>query len=156
MLRVMAAGAAVLLALSACAHDISAGQPVDVPASAGVIGVGCTVGELGVGPSQVSGLVTVEADPSSVVAIWSPGGNASPCQNVRTTGGQPAARALAHDVRTAPMFPRGTRNCPSDDGAGCSSISLFLADRMSTWWSDSGAAAALAHPTVDFDRGPPR
>lgn len=116
--------AVVLVALTACSHHIGAGQPVDVPPSAAVTGVGCTVYEPGVGHAPVSGLVNVDPDPSSVVAIWSPGGNASPCQNLRTTGGRTGARALAHDVRTAPKFPSGTFNCPSDDGAG---VRLYFA-----------------------------
>lgn len=82
------------------------------------------MGGLGVGPSPVSGLVNLDPDPSSVVAIWSPGGNAVACQNLRTTGGRTVARALASDVRTAPTFPSGRFSCPSDDGAG---VRLYFA-----------------------------
>jgi hypothetical protein len=101
--------------VSACAT--STGAPVRPASSptATYSGDVCFVG--GTASSQpADGLVTVSADPISAVAIWIPGMNSKECQIVRTPIAQPAALKLATDIRTAPEFPKGTINCPSDDG----------------------------------------
>ena len=103
-----------LFAMTACSQHIGVGTAVRTPAAAAVLAPGCQSADT-LAPT-LSGLVGVDPDPTSVVALWwalgqTPGG--PPCRSWRVTGDGTAARALASSIRAAPGFPSGRINCPS-------------------------------------------
>ncbi|MEV0407643.1 hypothetical protein [Actinoallomurus sp. NPDC050550] len=103
-----------------------AGDPVRAtpPSVAPFASTGTPVGACSAGyeadHERSRGLVSVDARPIGVVAVWLPGMNQRPCRAALTRGNADFARRLATDIRTAPKWPSGAYNCPMDDASGAS------------------------------------
>lgn len=117
--RGVALVSSALIGLTACSQHIGVGTPLAASSSAAALVATCRAAD----PltSTLSGLVGVDPDPTSVLAIWwslgqSPGQPA--CRSWHRAGDATVATALARDVRRAPAFPSGTINCPSGPEIG--------------------------------------
>lgn len=78
----------------------------------------CTAAGRDAGYKRNQELVSVDAHPTGVIAVWLPGMNQHPCRAALTRGNADLARQLATDIRTAPKWPSGIYHCPMDDATG--------------------------------------
>jgi hypothetical protein len=75
-------------------------------------------------------LVSVDADPLSVTAVWWPTMNDRACKVMSTIGGRAEAIALAADIRAAPAVPTVPISCPMDTAG---EVDLYFAFAGGRW-----------------------
>ena len=93
----------------------------------------------------------VGKSPDYAVVIWVPGLNARPCRAAMTRIGKSAANALAGAIDAAPLFPKGTFNCPADDGGAAD---VYFAYRGAPSVARVWISLAGCRPVVMEDRWP--
>ena len=95
--------------------------------------------------------LNVGKNPAFAVVIWVPGLNARPCRAALTRIGKSGARALAGAIDAAPLFPKGTFNCPADDGGAAD---VYFAYRGAPSVARVWISLAGCRPVVMEDRWP--
>ena len=93
----------------------------------------------------------VARNPDYAVVIWVPGLNARPCRAAMTRIGMSEARSLAGAIDAAPLFPKGTFNCPADDGGAAD---IYFAYRGASPVARVWISLAGCRPVVMEDRWP--
>lgn len=117
--------AVVLLGAAACtvSHPAPVASVPSVAPVATIINGACSTGFNGEPEFKTDGLVTVDAHPAGLVAVWIPGFNDRPCRSALTRATSSQAARIAADIRSSPAATGGKRLCPNDDN---SAIRLYF------------------------------